>query len=76
MPRVKTPLTIIRRSRRVEFRYKDEFYVYEYRTQGGEGYSFIWKSDQRIYGPLVGHATEEGNEIFKVISKEIEAGRF
>ena len=51
-------MKIIRKISRVEFWYKDEFYVYECREENNSKFEFIWNDGKRIYGPLVNHSSE------------------
>jgi hypothetical protein len=71
MAKNKEDIRIIRKIRRIEFWYKDEFYVYEFRSENNTGYAFIWKGNNRIYGPLVNHSTEEGKEVYNAIHTKI-----
>lgn len=71
MARTRKKLRIIRNSKRLEFWYKEEFYIYEDRSEGGKNAIFIWKDNERIYGPYITHVSEEGQEVFNAIQKEI-----
>jgi len=76
MAKNKEEIRVVRKIRRIEFWYKDEFYVYEFRSENNTGYSFIWKNGARIYGPMINHSTEEGIEVYnaiqpKIVNKEI-----
>jgi hypothetical protein len=71
MAKDKSGIRIIRKIRRIEFWYNDEFFTYELRSEGKEEASFIWKDGARIYGPLMHHSTEEGREVFNLIEKKL-----
>ncbi|HRT03774.1 MAG TPA: hypothetical protein P5513_07535 [Candidatus Diapherotrites archaeon] len=64
-------MKIIRKISRVEFWYKDEFYVYECREENNSKFEFIWNDGKRIYGPLVNHSSEEGIEIYNSIKNKL-----
>jgi len=72
MAQTKKDLRIIRKTKRIEFWYKNEFYVYEVRSEKGVDATFIWKDTERIYGPYITHVSEEGQEVYKAIQKEID----
>jgi hypothetical protein len=74
MIRTKKNLKIIRKTKRIEFWYKNEFYIYEVRSEKSIDAIFIWKDRERIYGPLINHSTEEGREVYEAIQKEIVKG--
>ena len=68
----KKDLRIIRKTKRVEFWYKDEFYIYEFRSDSKSGFAFIWKGQEKIYGPMMGDQTDEGIRVHKVIQKKMQ----
>lgn len=69
----KNDLRIIRKTKRVEFWYKDEYYVYEFRSDSKSGFAFVWNSkNEKIYGPMVGDQTEEGVKVHEVIRKKLQ----
>ena len=67
----KNDLRIIRKTKKIEFWYKNEYFIYEYRSEGNTGFAFIWKDQEKIYGPFQRDWTEEGQEVFNAISKKI-----
>jgi hypothetical protein len=71
MPKTEKKLRILRKTTRVEFWYKDEFFVYEYREDNKEGYEFIWKDQEKIYGPFQRDWTEEGQKVYNAIHKKL-----
>ena len=68
----KKDLRIIRKTKRVEFWYKDEFYIYEFRSDSKSGFAFIWKGQEKIYGPMMGDQTDEGIKVHKAIQKKLQ----
>lgn len=68
----KKDLRIMRKTKRVEFWYKDEFYTYEFRSDSSVGYAYIWKGNEKIYGPMIGDQTEEGIKVHAVIQKKLQ----
>jgi len=69
-------IKIIRRIRRIEFWYKGEFYIYEFRSENNAEYPFIWKDGTKIYGPLINNSTEEGIEVYNAIFNETVDQKF
>ena len=72
MTQTRKDLRIIRKAKRIEFWYKDEFYIYELRTEKGVDATFIWKDSERIYGPNINHTSEEGQKVYNAIQKKID----
>ena len=71
MTKTKKNLRILRKTNRVEFWYKDEFFVYEFREDSKQGYEFIWKDQEKIYGPFHRDCTEEGQKVYSAIHKKL-----
>jgi len=71
MIKTEKKLRILRKTNRVEFWYKGEFFVYEYREDSKEGYEFIWKDQEKIYGPFFRDCTDEGSKVYNVIHKKL-----
>lgn len=68
----KSDLQIIRKTKRVEFKYKNEYYTYEFRSDSSSGYAFIFaQGGVKIYGPYQGDCTELGEEIYNALDKQI-----
>jgi len=68
----KNDLKIMRKTKRVEFYYKDEFYIYEFRSDSKSGFAYIWKGQEKIYGPMMGDQTEEGVKVHNAIRKKLQ----
>ena len=71
----KTDFQAIRTTKRLEFRYKNEFYAIEIRSDLKLEYTYIWKLQEKIWGPMMGDQTEEGERLFKMITKKLEKGK-
>jgi len=71
MAKNKEEIRVVRKIRRIEFWYKDEFYVYEFRSENNTEFAFIWKNEARIYGPVINRSTEEGIEVYNAIHPKI-----
>ena len=73
----KSKLTLIRKSKKIEFWYDNEFYIYEKRQEKGDTAEFIWNEHhEKIYGPLINDPTEEGTKIYKALKRRIEKDEF
>lgn len=71
----KTDFQAIRTTKRLEFKYKNEFYAIEIRSDLKLEYTYIWKLQEKIWGPMMGDQTEEGERLFKMITKKLEKGK-
>ncbi len=67
----KNKIEIIRRSKKVEFWYKGEFFIYEFHSDSSSGFAFIWKSQEKIYGPYERDCTEKGKEVYNAIYESL-----
>ena len=67
----KSDLQILRKVNRVEFKYKGEYYTYEFRSDSSSGFAFIFAQGGVIYGPYKGDTTELGDEIHNALLKQI-----
>ena len=71
----KSDLQILRKTNRVEFMYKGEYYTYEFRSDSNSGFAFIFKNDPnnytKIYGPYKTDTTELGQEIYDAVMKQL-----
>ena len=67
----KKDLKILRKTKKVEFQYKGEYYVYEFRSDSTSGFAFIWKNQEKIYGPFQGDQTDEGIRVHKAIHNKL-----
>ena len=65
----------LRSTKKLEFSYDGEFYTLEIRKEGSVEYTFIWKLQEKIYGPFIGDQTEEGTKIFNMIQKKLDKGK-
>jgi hypothetical protein len=69
----KADLQILRKVNRVEFKYKGEFYNYEFRSDSKTGFAFIFaQGGVKIYGPYKTDCTELGEEIYNALLKQIQ----
>jgi len=68
----KKDIEVIRNHKKVEFWYKGEYYIYEFVKDSTGEAEFIRNSEQRIFGPLQNHRTEEGKKIYDAIKKIID----
>ena len=66
-------LKIIRKFKRIEFWYKGEFFTYEYHSDSSSGLAFIFQDQSKIYGPYERDCTDEGREVYEVISKKLRS---
>ena len=64
---------IVRKSKKVEFWYKGEFFIYEYHSDSSSGFAFIFQGQNKIYGPYERDCTDEGCEVYDVISKKLRS---
>lgn len=55
--------------RRIEFHVDGVPYVYEYRTDSRSGFSYIYKGNEKIFGPYDHECTEEGRRIDQLITE-------
>jgi hypothetical protein len=69
----KSDLNILRKTNRVEFKYKENYYTYEFRSDLKLGFAFIFDAlGQKIYGPYYKtDTTELGQEIYDALMKQI-----
>lgn len=73
----KAKLAIIRRSKKLEFWYDNEFYIYEKRSERKDVGEFIWNADkEKIYGPLMGDQSEEGIKIYNALQRRLKKDTF
>ena len=73
----KSKLNIIRKSRKLEFWYDKEFFIYEKRSEKDIIAEFIWNGEgEKIYGPLMGDQTEEGIKIYKALQRRLKKDEF
>ena len=69
----KSKLSIIRKSKKIEFKFENEFYIFERRSEKNLSYDFIWSSSgEKIYGPFQGDQSEEGQRIYKFLIRKID----
>lgn len=69
----KTKLQLIRDTKKIEFKYDNEFYTFERRSEGKISYDFIWEtSGIKIFGPFHGDSTELGGRIHRSLIKKLE----
>jgi hypothetical protein len=69
----KTKLELIRKTKKVEFKYEGSFYIFERRSEGKLSYDFIWDTaGEKIYGPFHGNSTEEGERIYKALIRKLD----
>ena len=67
----KEKIKIIRKTKKVEFWYKEEYYIYEFRSDSTQGFAYVWKDQEKIYGPFDRDCTEEGKRVFNAINKKL-----
>ena len=73
----KSKLSIIRKSRKLEFWYDKEFYIYEKRSEKNMVSEFIWNADnEKVYGPLMGDQSEEGIKIYRALKRRLKKDEF
>jgi hypothetical protein len=62
-------LEIIRKSKKIEFWYEGEFFIYEYYSDSTGGFAFIFRgaTNEKIYGPYGRDCTDEGRLIYNEI---------
>jgi hypothetical protein len=65
----------IRSTKKLEFWYDKEFYIFELRKQGPIEYPFIWLEQEKIYGPFDRDQSEKGIKIYKMIQKKMAKGK-
>jgi len=66
-------LSVIRKSKKIEFWYDKEYFVYEKRQEKNLIAEFIWNDQkEKIYGPLIMDSTEEGLKVYKALKRKIE----
>ena len=71
MAKSKKDLKIIRKSKRVEFWYKEEFFIYERRSDSSNEHEYIWRDQEKIYGPFHRDCTVEGVKAYNIIRKKL-----
>lgn len=70
---MKAKLQLIRDTKKIEFKYDNEFYTFERRSEGKLSYDFIWEaSGIKIFGPFHGNSTELGERIYKALIKKLD----
>jgi hypothetical protein len=68
----KSKLELIRKTKKIEFKYDGSYYIFERRSEGKLSYDFIWNTTgEKIYGPFHGDSTEEGEKIYKALIKKL-----
>ena len=69
MGKKKNKVEIVRKTKKVEFWYNENFYTYEYRSDSAGGFAFVFlgTTGVKIYGPYDRDCTDEGKDVYQAI---------
>ena len=64
-------IRVTKQVKTIEFSYKGNFYKYEFVANSNSGFAYIYKGNEKIYGPYDHEITDLGKEIYNQLQKQI-----